>query len=362
MSSQGIREHGDAIAQGLDAISHADYACAVPQPGPTPDPPKPAASSSPVIQQFALAVIGAAVAGIGSLGFVTAVGGMIVEARFRGAGVPSEVSASLESRGYLLAVGGEVLAATVLVAASLVGLVHLWPLFEPGNRWRWRAIEALIDGKAPWSWFSRWRWGWLSRWRCFFMGLLTLSLVDYLVWAEFETGAATQRWILLAMVGVAVVGSATATNLAKLARSERDPRAPRLLAIRLLGLFAVVTLVGGIAAAGGNLSDPKIRPAAVLLLDNPPRVISGIYVSQTSDRVYIAEAVEQKASHDLGNRPRGRLLELPRAHVERLLIGTSQSLGDALHEEKQLCKQVRATVSKAVESNCDVKNPLELGG
>jgi len=79
-----------------------------------------------VTDHLLVTVIGVVSAGVGSLGLVTAVGGLVTEGRFRSAGLPTEVSVSVQSRDYLLTVGGEVLAVAVLVALMLVGTVCWW--------------------------------------------------------------------------------------------------------------------------------------------------------------------------------------------------------------------------------------------
>lgn len=73
------------------------------------------------------------------LGVVTAVGGIITEARFGGAGLPTELSVSVASRSYLLAVGGQVLAVAVLFGLALVAFVH----------WRLGSSHATRRARGP---------------------------------------------------------------------------------------------------------------------------------------------------------------------------------------------------------------------
>jgi hypothetical protein len=314
-----------------------------------------------VPSQLVLTVIAAAGAGIGSLGFVTAVGALVTLARLYGAGLPTEVSVSLQSRGLLLTVGGEVLAVAMLVALALVAAVHWSPVFDMriAPKWLRRRVNA---NDLPWSWLLTDAEGIRLRWRCFGGVLVIATLVDYYAWAGHELNSGRQQLLLAGVAVVALAGSAAATKFAMSARSRSSIDKPGGEAARLLGLFGVVALLGAVAAAAGNVADPRVRPAAVLLLDHPPRVLCGIYVGQTSDRLYIGEAVQADSKHDRdsGKHDQGQLIEINRKHVGGLVIGTAQSLHDALSPRPPPESRIQALNGDHRPGEVDV-NPPSVG-
>ncbi len=306
-------------------------------------PPPPASSDAPdssSVVQIALALLSAAGAGIGGLGVVTAVGGIVTEARFRGAGLPSELSVSVESRSYLLAMGGNVLALSGLAALVLVGLIHWLP-------------RPLDRDAAPWKWLLGDR-SFRHRW-CIFGGwTAVLTVLDYyLGWGRSALLQYwSQRFMFAGVIVVALAGSAAATVLARHARSSEKPLDE---ALRLAGLFGVLVLLSGTVATAGSLNYPSVRPAAVLLLDKPPLVLCGIYVGQTSDRVYIGEAFQRggKSTSVLGDHNMGQVIELRRADVGRLVIGGYQPLPEALSAKQEQRFEEQVTVpGTAPPQNC----------
>jgi hypothetical protein len=250
---------------------------------------------------------------------------------------------SVASRGYLLAVGGEVLAVAVLLALALVAFIHWFPPFD-----QWPCPFDRVKSK------------WL-RYELFYAALVILSLTDYALWGGFQDLGDVDFGflILFLMIGFALVASGVATMFALGARRERDHHSPRTEALRLLGVFVVLAMLSASLAAGGSLSRPKVRPAVVLMLDTslhhtPPRVICGIYIGQTSDRVYIGRAVQKHLGSDLGDHEQGRLIELTRAHVGRLMIGTSVTLTKALKALPAMGKQIveQVAVPRKVMPHC----------
>jgi hypothetical protein len=286
---------------------------------------KPGSGSS--LTDLAVTVLGAAAAGVSGLAFVAAVGGIVTQARFRGAGLPTEQSVAVETRGVLLAVGGEVLAIAIVAALALVAMVH-WLRAAPKEH----AETSGATAGQP-------RVGWPvlreGRWAIFFFVLALALIADYFFfWAGHELDSYEQFRIGLLVVITTLIGAAAATVLANHACRARDAGDDRGEGLRLLGLFIVVTFLGGIVAAAGSLANPMVRPAA-MLLRGPREVSCGLYVGQTADRIYLGQALP-KSNPDLGQHSKGVVVEIRRDRISRLVIGSSQPLKSALNRAAEL--------------------------
>jgi hypothetical protein len=265
-----------------------------PRTGTTQDPDPLAGPVTTALVSIASAVV----AGIGSLAFVVAVGGIVDEARFRGAGLPSEPSVAIEGRNVLLAEGGDVLALAVLAALVIVAVIH-WSDGRPQRR-------------------SRPSWPWIAL-------LAVLLVLDFFIWDDGQISSFPI--VVIAFPALAVIGSMIVARLASEARRSRDEKKPVREGVRLLGVFVVLVALGGLAPAAAGLAHPQVRPGAVLL-SNPSEIICGIYVGQTSDQLYLGEVTA--AGGGVGNHEDGYDVALPRSRIVRLLIGSSQPLTDAL--------------------------------
>jgi hypothetical protein len=288
-------------------------------------------SRSESFGQVAAAAIGVAGAGIGGLGFVVAVGGIVTQARFRGAGLPDEQAAALQAQGVLLDVGGRTLGFAALAALVLVAAVHWSEELSKALRRSTHALPARLREYAR-SW-----------WTFYWLGVAVL-LVDYLIWAGFQLRPGLQRGMLILMTVVALIGAAIVTQLARSARSHRS--GSRAEALALLGLFVGAVLLGGGAAAAGNLARPQVRAAAVLLT-NPRQVMCGLYVGQTNDRLYIGETVPLQGNPDLGDHGKGEIIEVALSRVTVLLIGSSEDLTSALARAEDFRDQLTAIAASA---------------
>ncbi|WP_028067611.1 hypothetical protein [Solirubrobacter soli] len=260
-------------------------------------------SRSPAVDVL-VATLGAAGAALGGLGFVAAVGATTMQARFRGAGLPSELASSLESRGVDVAVGIEVILPALIVAVGIVALVHWVPVRWPARTWRWWAFGGLI---------------------------VVAGFLDYFfVWARQASGTGTQIWILLGVLVVSVACAAAAVKLARSARRELEPLGQ---AMHLLGLLGVVSLLGALVAVAGNWGRPVVRPAAVVL-KGTREIVCGVYVGQNGGATYIG--VVYPSGGGLGNHDRGTIVAIPRAHVARMAVGASMGLDKAVAQAGEL--------------------------
>jgi hypothetical protein len=139
-------------------------------------------------------------------------------------------------------------------------------------------------------------------------------------------------------------------------RGRVDPSAhlARIEVTYLAGIAAVIILFATIAAVTASLADPKIRPAAVLFTDGRGP-LCGIYVAQNADHLYIGEAVEDPHIRNVGLHREGRILDLPRATVRALVLGSSQSLSDAHAATSKFLAELMAVhrVSGQQTFDCD---------
>ncbi len=99
--------------------------------------PVPASRPRDPISDLALKVVGASVAGIGTLGFVTAVGGAVTYVRFARAGLAAEDAVAVQPKAVLLTLGAEVL---VPLAGVIVFGIALFFLTDRA----WRAASTMI--------------------------------------------------------------------------------------------------------------------------------------------------------------------------------------------------------------------------
>jgi hypothetical protein len=281
--------------------------------------------------QVWLTLIPIVFAGVGGLAFVAGVGGLVTEARYHGAGLPSGLAASVLPQGQLLAIGATLLGGVFVAALGLVAIVHWWddPLALEAIRWAGKTSRPLreklfADKKLPSAglWF-------------FALILVTAGLAYTWVWHGHLWALATLPFGVAAVVGalaiVILAQHATACRAAGDARGESK---------RLAALFGVVSILAALAATFAGLTYPIVRPVAVSL-NGPPEVLCGLYVGETSDRVYIGEAV-RKPRQDTGVHPQGAVIVVDRARVNRLVIGSFQPLADALPRSRSLAKDLGA--------------------
>ncbi len=96
-----------------------------------------------------------------------------------------------------------------------------------------------------------------------------------------------------------------------------------------LAVFISVPLFGTVMLMARNVDEPQVQPMALIRnTDGPDEAIQGLYVTETSDRVYFSnvatEGCEGKLEHNSG-----RLLWVPTKEVVAMSIGPLQSVHDA---------------------------------
>jgi hypothetical protein len=278
-----------------------------------------------------IAAIGAALA---SLAFVAAVGGGVLLARYTGAGLPSEAAVALLPKSELVAVGGEVLAFFVAFGALVVLLFAAIEFRLPDDeRHRaWGAHRAL---------------------------LVVLGLLGF--WAYLRFGAhvtrnsavvfthrgAAARLTSVVVGGLIVFGIWAAWSLSALRRAYhehklKDRARPCSITGRIgwyLLLFSLILVTGAAGVIGGALVNPLVRPVAMSFVKGPEGMC-GLFVVQTSDRIFIAVAQGQTLDENRGFRPLGQLRSVRRDGIDQVAIGSDQSLDSARKRAFKLLVQV----------------------
>ena len=96
-----------------------------------------------------------------------------------------------------------------------------------------------------------------------------------------------------------------------------------------LAVFISVPLFGTVMMMARNIDDPQVQPLALIRnTDGPNESIQGLYVTETSDRVYFANVATEGCEKEL-EPDSGRLLWVPKDEVVAMSIGPLQSVDDA---------------------------------
>jgi len=297
---------------------------------------------------------------IGFVGFVAVLGGAIMWVRFYAARLPADQAVSVVPKNELVAFG-----AVTLVTFFVLGGLAV-------------AASYLIDSNAGPS----------KETRLFLIGVVVVEMAYAIAVTPFEKKA--ERWVLLCLL--VVMGAVLGTVLGLLRgfklipdvrQTWRDPDKRRLFLAKLLlyALVAVAIVFAGFVAApelwlGGvllvaavlgravmrvaSLSGdrfgwyavalfasivlfgaalnilrtvdlPQVQPAA-LLRASDAEGICGLYITETSERIYLARSDLPNPEAKRPERTSGRIFWVPRKDVTDFALGSLQSLRDA---EKQ---------------------------
>jgi hypothetical protein len=96
-----------------------------------------------------------------------------------------------------------------------------------------------------------------------------------------------------------------------------------------LAVFLSVPLFGTLALMARNIVDPQVQPVALIRnTDGPDESLEGLYVTETSDRVYFANIATEGCSNQVTPNS-GRLLWVPKDEVVAMSIGPLQNIDDA---------------------------------
>jgi flagellar motor protein MotB len=94
-------------------------------------------------------------------------------------------------------------------------------------------------------------------------------------------------------------------------------------------VFFSVPLFGTLTLMARNLDNPLVQPVALIRnTDGPNEAIQGLYVTETSDRVYFANVATEGCDHEIEPNS-GRLLWVPKSEVVAMSIGPAQGVESA---------------------------------
>lgn len=96
-----------------------------------------------------------------------------------------------------------------------------------------------------------------------------------------------------------------------------------------VAVFLAVPLFGTLLTVVKNLAHPKVQPLALIRkTDGPRESIQGLYVAETSDRIYFANIATEGCGGDVVPQS-GRLFSLPKSEVVAMSVGPLQSVEEA---------------------------------
>ena len=254
---------------------------------------------------LALSFLGAAAAGIGSLGVVSGVGGVIMFERFSQAGLPAEEAVAVQPKALLLAVGAETL---IPLAALVLAIVSVYLAAVR----RFQRLEFNIE------WFA------LSA------GLA--CVVYYLAAVGFSL-----KPDLVAVVGITILAMVLWAVLA-----ERP--CPRALQCVLLAI--AIALIGASIGLLRTIDAPKVRGAAVLFTGTQHSVASGLFVAENSDRIYLGQVQFKAPGSDRPRLGTGALVVLDRKLLSTVALGSNEGPATARVQADQLAQALRSGTSK----------------
>jgi outer membrane protein OmpA-like peptidoglycan-associated protein len=129
-----------------------------------------------------------------------------------------------------------------------------------------------------------------------------------------------QRWLLITLAALVLIG----LGLWRIAELSEG----RFLWYGLAVLLSV-PLFGTVAMTMRNIDDPQAQPVAIIRGgDGPAEALQGLYVTETSNRVYFANVATQGCKKDLVE-DSGRLFWIPKSEVVAMAIGPSQDVDKA---------------------------------
>lgn len=126
-----------------------------------------------------------------------------------------------------------------------------------------------------------------------------------------------------------------------------------------LAVFISVPLFGAVTMTMRNLLDPQVQAMALIRkTDGPDEAIQGIYVSETSDRIYFANVATEGCSKDTVSGS-GRLLWVPKKEVVAMSVGPLEDLGDARKSALEMAYALTPSVETPSAGTVSLTPPEE---
>ncbi len=122
-------------------------------------------------------------------------------------------------------------------------------------------------------------------------------------------------------------------------------------------VFLSVPLFGGLLTIADNRQTPQLQPVA-LVRKSDDHAMCGVYITQTSDRLYVGR-VERKSDSSRLARPRsGRIFSVPMKDVDVVSVGDLQPIAQA--ERHALALLAEIYVDRAEEAPAALKNTVAV--
>jgi hypothetical protein len=111
-----------------------------------------------------------------------------------------------------------------------------------------------------------------------------------------------------------------------------------------LAVFLSVPLFGALSLMARNVGHPEAQPMALIRkTDGPDESIQGLYVTETSDRVYFANVATEGCGSEV-KRHSGRLLWVPSDEVVAMSIGPLESVKEASTSALEMAYELTPSV------------------
>ncbi len=121
-----------------------------------------------------------------------------------------------------------------------------------------------------------------------------------------------------------------------------------------LAVFISMPLFGTFLLMGRNLDDPQVQPIALIRSsDDADESLQGIYVTESSDRVYFANVATEGCTDEVVPNS-GRLLWVSKSEVVAMSIGPSQDVDDAARSALEMSYALTSSVETPTGSRFDL--------
>jgi hypothetical protein len=277
------------------------------------------------------AVLAAVGTGIGVLGFVTFVGGAIEMGRFHAAGLPEEAALSVVPASDLVVVG-----AVALVPAIVIGLLACAFFLFFGHVGHEREKRTRDPNRRRWPE----RHPAVTR----AIAVAVLVIAFELVSAVFAFSDITLRagpfaYVVAAVAGIVIAALATTVAL----------RSGGLLSLATT-LFVSLSLFLVLMEFIHAYTTPMLRGAAVVRQNDTAMI--GYFISENSDRVYLARLDTQPLAHDEIRTETARLIGIDKDQISDLAVGPPKTeLRDALIQARRLAAELCALEPQARQAH-----------